>query len=122
MEQWIWCKKSHWKRNNDLYFNDETVYFFNRTFNNPNFDPNRNGRNATHQLTQFLGVTGYPTVVFFSENADPIMPLVGYYKPQQIELFLKMIKQGDYQVFTKPEDFENYQKNFRPRFRGWKTI
>ena len=44
--------------------------------------------------------------------------LVGYYKPQQIELFLKMIKQGDYQVFTKPEDFENYQKNFRPRFRG----
>ena len=57
-------------------------------------------------------------VVFFSENADPIMPLVGYYKPQQIELFLKMIKQGDYQVFTKPEDFENYQKNFRPRFRG----
>ena len=97
---------------------NETVYFFNRTFNNPNFDPNRNGRNATHQLTQFLGVNGYPTVVFFSENADPIMPLVGYYKPQQIELFLKMIKQGDYQIFTKPEDFENYQKNFRPRFRG----
>ena len=97
---------------------NEIIYFFNRTFKNPNYDPNRNGRNATHQLTQFLRVNGYPTVVFFSENADPIMPLVGYYKPQQIELFLKMIKQGDYQVFSKPEDFENYQKNFRPRFRG----
>ncbi len=97
---------------------NEIIYFFNRTFNNPNYDPSRNGRNTTHQFTQFLGVNGYPTVVFFSENADPIMPLVGYYKPQQIELFLKMIKQGDYQVFSKPEDFENYQKNFRPRFRG----
>jgi hypothetical protein len=46
------------------------------------------------------------------------MPLVGYQKPKQIELFLKMIKQGDYQVFSKPEDFENYKKNFVPRFRG----
>jgi len=46
------------------------------------------------------------------------MPLVGYYKPKQIELYLKMIKQGDYQVFSKPEDFENYKKNFIPRFRG----
>ena len=97
---------------------NEIINFFNRIFNNPNYDPNRNGRNATHQLTRFLGVTGYPTVVFFSENADPIMPLVGYHKPRQIELFLKMIKQGDYQVFSKPEDFRNYQKNFIPKFRG----
>ena len=29
-----------------------------------------------------------------------------------------MIKQWDYQVFSKPEDFENYKKNFVPRFRG----
>ena len=57
-------------------------------------------------------------MVFFSEEGDPIMPLVGYYKPQQIELFLKMIKQGDYQVFTKPEDFEKYKKSFVPKFRS----
>jgi thioredoxin-related protein len=97
---------------------EEIINFFNQTFTNPNFDSNRKGRNGTHQFTQFLGVKGYPTVVFFSENADPIIPLVGYQKPQQLELFLKMIKQGDYQVFSKPEDFEVYQKNFRPKFKG----
>ena len=96
----------------------EEIEFYNQTFSNPNYDPTRKGRNATHQFTQFLGVKGYPTMVFFSEDGDPIMPLVGYYKPKQIELYLKMIKQGDYQVFSKPEDFENYRKNFIPRFRG----
>ena len=96
----------------------EEIKFFDQTFTNPKFDPNRKGRNATHEFTQFLGVKGYPTMVFFSENGDPIMPVVGYQKPQQLELFLKMIKQGDYQVFSKPEDFKNYRKTFRPRFRG----
>ena len=96
----------------------EEIKYYDQIFTNPNYDPNRKGRNATHQFTQFLGVKGYPTMVFFSENGDPIMPLVGYQKPKQIELFLKMIKQGDYQVFSKPEDFENYKKNFVPRFRG----
>ncbi len=96
----------------------EQIDFFDQTFTNPNFDSNRKGRNATHQFTRFLGVKGYPTVVFFSEQGDPIMPVVGYQKPQQLELYLKMIKQGDYQVFSKPEDFENYRKAFRPKFRG----
>ena len=96
----------------------EEINFFDQVFTNPNFVPNRKGRNATHQFTRFLGVKGYPTVVFFSEQGDPIMPVVGYHKPQQLELYLKMIKQGDYQVFSKPEDFEKYRKAFRPKFRG----
>jgi thioredoxin-related protein len=96
----------------------EEINFFNQTYTNPSYDPNRKGRNGTHQFTQYLGVKGYPTMVFFSENGAPIMPVVGYLKPQQLELYLKMIKQGDYQVFSKPEDFEKYQKSFIPRFRG----
>ena len=96
----------------------EEINFYNQKFSNPNYDINRKGRNATHQFTQFLGVKGYPTMVFLSENGAPIMPIVGYQKPRQLELFLKMIKPGDYQIFSKPEDFENYKKNFIPRFRG----
>ena len=46
------------------------------------------------------------------------MPVVGYHTPQQLEMYLKMIKQGDYQIFSKPEDFENHRKNFTPRFKG----
>ena len=96
----------------------ETIKFFEQTFSNPNHDPNRRGRNTTHQFTQFLGIKGYPTMIFLSEQGDPIMPLVGYKTPQQLELFLKMIKQGDYQIFKTSEDFLNYQKNFIPKFRG----
>ena len=96
----------------------EEINFFNQTYTNPSYDPNRKGRNGTHQFTQYLGVKVYPTMVFFSENGAPIMPVVGYLKPQQLELYLKMIKQGDYQVFSKPEDFEKYQKSFISRFRG----
>ena len=96
----------------------EEIRYYNQIFKNPKYNPNKKGRNSTHQFTQFLGVKGYPTMVFFSENGDPIMPVVGYYKPRQLELFLKMIKQGDYQVFSKPEDFEKYKKSFIPRFRG----
>ena len=96
----------------------EKITFYDQVFTNPNHDPNRKGRNATHQFTQYLGVKGYPTMVFFSEDGDPIMPIVGYIKPKEIELYLKMIKQGDYQVFSTQEDFEKYKKSFVPRFRG----
>lgn len=97
---------------------EEVISYFENTFSNPNYDSNRKGRNSTHQFTQFLGVKGYPTVVFISETGDLITPLVGYQNPQQIELYLKMIKQGDYKIFSKPGDFENYRKNFVPRFKG----
>ena len=97
---------------------EETISYFGNTFTNPNFDSNRRGRNATHQFTQFLGVRGYPTVIFVSETGDLITPLVGYQNPQQIEFYLKMIKQGDYMIFSKPDDFEKYRKSFRPKFRG----
>ena len=96
---------------------NEEIAFYDQVFRNPNYDPNRKSRNATHQFTQFLGIRGYPTMVFFSEEGDPIMPVVGYYNPQQLEPYLKMIKQGDYAVFSKPEDIEIYLKNFVPRFR-----
>ena len=59
----------------------EEINFYNQKFSNPNYDINRKGRNATHQFTQFLGVKGYPTMVFLSENGAPIMPVVGYQKP-----------------------------------------
>ncbi len=97
---------------------EEEINFFNKVFNNPGYDPNRKGRNATHEFTRFLGISGYPAMIFISENGDPIMPVIGYHTPQQLELYLKMIHQGDYQVFSKQDDFEKYRKSFIPRFRG----
>ena len=96
----------------------EIINYIGNTFSNPNYNPNKKGRNSTHQFTQFLGVKGYQTVIFVSEMGDMITPLVGYQNPQQIELYLKMIKQGDYMIFSKPGDFEKYRKSFIPKFRG----
>jgi len=97
---------------------NEKISFFGNVFQNPNYDESRKGRrNSTHQFTQFLGVKGYPTTVFLSDQGDLITPVVGYLNAQQMELYLKMIKQGDYQVFSTAQDFENYKKYFRPKFR-----
>ncbi len=97
---------------------EELIRFYDQNYKNPNYDARKKGRNATHQFTQFLGVKGYPTIVFFSEDGDPIMPIVGYYTAQQLEPYLKMIKQGDYMVFQGPDDFKKYLKTYIPRFRG----
>ena len=97
---------------------NEIIDFYGNTFSNPNYDINRkNTRNSTHQFAQFLGVKGYPTTIFLSESGDLITPVVGYLNVHQFELYIKMIKKGDYQVFSKPEDFENYRKYFKPKFR-----
>ena len=97
---------------------NEVIDFYGNTFSNPNYDINRkNNRNSTHQFAQFLGVKGYPTTIFLSESGDLITPVVGYLNVHQFELYIKMIKKGDYQVFSKPEDFENYRKYFKPKFR-----
>ena len=97
---------------------NEPIRFYDQNYTNPNYDARKKGRNATHQFTQFLGVKGYPTMVFFSEDGDPIIPVVGYYTAQELEPYLKMIKQGDYMVFLDPDDFDKYLKTYVPRFRG----
>ena len=62
-------------------------------FENPRYDPNRKGRNARHQFTAYLGITGYPTVAFFDENANYIAPIVGYHNVQQMEFYLKLFNE-----------------------------
>jgi len=44
------------------------------------------------------------------------MPVVGYYKPQQLEPYLKMIKEGDYASFSNPGDMRKYVSEFISNF------
>ena len=96
---------------------NEEIIFYDKKFSNPNYNPERKGRNSTHDFTKFLGIRGYPTIVFFSEEGDPIIPLTGYFNVRQIEPYLKMIKRGDYAVFSDSDDIEKYIENFTYRFR-----
>ena len=40
------------------------------------------------------------------------MPVVGYYKPQELEPYLKMIVKEDYNYFSSPQDMRKYINEF----------
>lgn len=94
----------------------EEVDYQDFVYTNPNYDKNRRGRNSQHLLAHALKISGYPTVVFFDENSDVIAPVVGYLKPKELEIYLKMIANDDYKKLTTAESWKEYQANFKPKF------
>ena len=97
---------------------EEVVKYKNLEFTNPQFDPNRQGRNAQHELAQALKITAYPTIVFFNENGDTLLPIPGYKTPSQLELYLKLFYNDDHEKISSQEDWDNYQKEFVFQFKG----
>jgi thioredoxin-related protein len=97
---------------------DATVDYDGRTFSNPNYKPElASRRNSAHQLTSYLKVSAYPTIVFFDVDAKVISPIRGYQKPQQIELYLKLFLGDDYKSMTTQEEFNAYYSAFKPEFQ-----
>lgn len=94
----------------------EEVKYREHTFTNPDYDPERKGRNSTHQFARAMKITGYPSLIFFDEKGDLIGPIPGYRTPHQLELFLKLFVKEDYKKITTPEAFQNYSENFRNEF------
>jgi thioredoxin-related protein len=88
------------------------------TYTNPGYDPGRKGRNANHQFTYLPNISGYPSLVFFDEQADFIVPLTGFLTPQQLELYLKLFSDDTHKKITTKEQFQDYQKEFKPQFKG----
>ena len=62
----------------------QDITFKGRTYSNPNFVPNKRGRNAPHQLSKFFAVRGYPTLVVLDENFNILHKIVGYKQPAQL--------------------------------------
>lgn len=94
----------------------EEITYQDFTYTNPNYQPARKGRNATHFFADALRLQGYPSLVFFEENGDLIQALPGYKTPQELEIYLKMIANDDYKELTTMEAWEKYQKNFKGSF------
>lgn len=94
----------------------EEITYQDFTYTNPNYQPERKGRNATHFFADALRLTGYPSLVFFEENGNLIQALPGYKTPQELEIYLKMIANDDYKALTTMEAWEEYQKNFKGSF------
>ncbi len=97
---------------------NDTITYQDKTYKNPNYDPAKaNRRNSAHELTRFLKVRAYPTMVFFDIEGNYIEAIRGYLKPRQLELYLKLFKTDKYKEMTTQEKFNEYYKNFEPTFK-----
>lgn len=78
----------------------EPVTFRGKEFTNEQYDPNRRGRNGTHQLTGAIaavnGRIAYPTLVYMDEDFNILSPVQGFMKPADLEPILKYIQSGLY--------------------------
>jgi thioredoxin-related protein len=97
---------------------NEEVSFNNQKFTNPNFDVTRRGRNSAHELASYMGVQGYPTIIFLDEKGGILLPLTGYRTPNQLELFLKLFATDKHKEISTQEEFQDYQKQFKPEFKS----
>lgn len=95
---------------------NEVINFKDKVFKNPNYDPNKSGRNSVHQFALAMGVNAYPTMVFFDENAGFLSPVKGYLKPEQLEIFLKIFATDDYKKVKTDEEWKKYQEEFEGTF------
>jgi len=96
----------------------EEIDFKGQVFKNPQYDPEKKQRrNSPHQLARALKITGYPSLVFFDEEANLIAPIPGYRTPQQLELYLKLFAGNEYKKMTSKEAFAEYQENFEGSFK-----
>jgi thioredoxin-related protein len=67
-------------------------------------------------MTQFLGVSAYPTIVFLGLEAELIAPIPGYQTAQKLELYLRLFKDETYKKVNTQEAFNAYYKSFTPTF------
>lgn len=95
---------------------NEKITYKEFTYTNPNYDSSRKGRNTQHQFAASMGITGYPSLVFFDERGEFIAPIKGYKTPQQLEVYLKMFARDDHKKITSNEEWMEYEKNFRLEF------
>lgn len=94
----------------------EEITYDGFTYTNPNYQPERRGRNATHFFADALRLQGYPSIVFFEDNGKLIQSIPGFRSPKEIEIYLKMIANDDYKELVTVEAWETYQKNFKGTF------
>ena len=86
--------------------------FRGHTFKNEDYDPNRRGRNATHDLTRAIapvnGRIAYPTIVYMDEEFNLLTPVQGLQRAEQIMPILTFFAEDAYKSQTW-EEYRNSQ-------------
>ena len=97
---------------------NDSINYKGNAYNNPNYNKSKaNKRNSSHEFTNFMSVNAYPTINFLNEKGEFIMPLKGFYQPQQLEFYLKMFKDDEHVALTSQEKFDAYYSAFIPKFK-----
>lgn len=94
----------------------DEVSFKGQSFSNPDYVPNKAGRNGVHQLSRYWSVRAYPTIVYMDEDLNILAPISGYKTPQQLELHLKFFAQDGHKSVKTQEQWQEYQASFKPEF------
>ena len=83
---------------------NSSVNYKGKLYDNPGFKKGTSGRNSSHNFTRYLGVYGYPTIVFFDVDTNPIAPITGYLTPSQIEIYLNLFRDKKYLEIKSPKN------------------
>ncbi len=100
-------------------FNAESpdpIVFKGETYENPDYDPARKGRNGVHQFARYMQVRAYPTIMYVDEELNFLTPDTGYKTAQQMELLLKFFGQDKHKTVTTQEQFDEFRSEFKPEF------
>lgn len=97
---------------------NEEFEYKGHTFTNPGYKEGKRGRNSQHIFANSLKISGYPSMVFFDEEANMIFPVTGYYKPTELEVYLKVVGSDDYKKITSQKQFTAYEKAFKGVFKS----
>lgn len=95
----------------------DPITFNGQTFENPDYDPNRKGRNAVHQFARYMKVSAYPTILYLDEDLNFLTPDRGYKTAQQMEILLKFFATDGHKTVTTQEQWDAYQAEFKPEFK-----
>jgi thioredoxin-related protein len=97
---------------------NESLTYKENEFTNPNYDASKaNKRNSSHQFADYLGLRGYPTIAFFDDNSEFLYPLTGFYKPNELEFYLKLFVNNKHKEIKTKEEFQEYYNAFKPEFK-----
>ncbi|MDR0227647.1 MAG: thioredoxin fold domain-containing protein [Flavobacteriaceae bacterium] len=58
---------------------NEKITYKGKTFANAEYNESRKGRNSMHDLTMFLNIQGYPSMVIFTNKGEVSNTIVGYH-------------------------------------------
>lgn len=99
----------------------ESVDYQGKNYGNPTYNPNKEvrygGNGSFNEFARYMGVRGYPTMVLFDENAQPITNFSGYIRPKEVEPYLAVIATDEYKNITSDEKWKEYIQKFEHKVK-----